>query len=72
MKQTVTYEVQGMTCSGCQRSVVAALARAGVSVGIEDVSLTNGTVRVDAQAPEAVVRQAIEDAGYDVGARREG
>lgn len=71
MKHKVTYEVQGMTCSGCQRSVVAALERAGVSIRVEDVSLSSGTVRVDAEAPEATVRRAIEDAGYGVGGRRE-
>lgn len=70
MKQTVIYEVQGMTCGGCQRSVVAALERAGIIVALEDVSVPDGTVRLDAQAPEATVRQAIEDAGYEVGARR--
>lgn len=71
MKSTVTYEVTGMTCGGCQRSVVAALERAGVSVRLEDVSVSNGTVRVDADVSDVVVRRAIEDAGFDVGTRRD-
>jgi copper chaperone len=71
MKQKVTYEVQGMTCGGCQRSIVAALERAGVDVDIEDVSLAAGTVRVDAGASDTIIRRAIEDAGYDVGLRRD-
>jgi copper chaperone len=71
MKRTVTYEVKGMTCGGCQRSVVAALKRVGVEIGVDDVSLVAGTVRVGAESSEPVVRQAIEEAGYDVGARRD-
>lgn len=71
MKRTVTYEVRGMTCGGCQRAIIAALARADVQVSLEDVSLAAGTVRVDSRASESVVRQAIEDAGYDVGNRHE-
>jgi copper chaperone CopZ len=66
MKQ-VKYEVKGMTCGGCQQSVIAALGRVGIHVGVEDVSLQEGTVRVDATADAAVVRSTIEDAGYDVG-----
>lgn len=71
MKQTAIYEVRGMTCGGCQRSVVAALQRVGIEVSEQDVSVTAGTVRVDAQASDQEVRRAIEDAGYDVGRRHE-
>lgn len=70
-KNTVTYEVAGMTCSGCQRSVVAALQRRGIDITIDDVSLSSGTVRVAAEAADADVRQAIEGAGYDVGQRHD-
>lgn len=70
-KPTVTYEVAGMTCSGCQRSVVAALKRRGIDISVDDVSLSTGTVRVAGDAPDAEVRQAIEGAGYDVGARHD-
>ncbi|HEX2734652.1 MAG TPA: heavy metal-associated domain-containing protein [Polyangiaceae bacterium] len=66
---SVKYEVKGMTCAGCQRSVAAALGRAGIKVTPDDVSVSEGTVRVNADAPDATVRRAIEDAGYDVGAR---
>lgn len=71
MNKTVTYEVRGMTCSGCQRSVIAALARVGIAVDMKDVSLADGTVRVDANASETDLRRAIEDAGYDVGSRHD-
>lgn len=68
--EKVKYEVSGMTCGGCQKSVASALARAGFIVSVADVSLAEGTVQVDAQATEAEVRRAIEDAGYQVGRRR--
>lgn len=66
----VKYEVLGMTCGGCQGAVVRALHRAGVQVALADVSLEDGTVRVDASVDEALVRATIEEAGYDVGARK--
>jgi copper chaperone CopZ len=69
MKKTVEYEVLGMTCAGCQRSVQSALRRVGVEVSLEDISLAEGFVRIDASVPDATVRESIEGAGYDVGAR---
>ena len=71
MKDKVKYEVQGMTCGSCQRSVANALTRAGVEVAIADVSLIEGTVRVDEDVADAVIRQVIQDAGFEVGQRRE-
>ena len=68
--EKIKYEVQGMTCGGCQRSVASALERAGFGVTVADVSIDEGTVQVDANAAEDVVRRAIEDAGYEVGRRR--
>lgn len=69
--EKVKYEVSGMTCGGCVKAVTAALSRAGFDVSVKDVSLPEGTVEVDAGASEDKVRQAIEDAGYEVGKRRE-
>lgn len=66
----VKYEISGMTCGGCQQSVVRALHRAGVQVALADVSLEEGTVLLDASVDEALVRTTIEDAGYDVGVRK--
>lgn len=67
----VTYEVRGMTCSGCQRAVVNALNHAGIDISAKDVSVENGTVSVAASTSDVAFRQAIEDAGYDVGQRYE-
>lgn len=72
MNDKVKYEVVGMTCGGCQRSVAAALTQAGVNVSVDDVSLAEGTVVVDASVAEAVVRCAVEDAGFELGQRRDG
>jgi len=47
-----------------------ALGRVGVPIVLADVSLEDGTVRVDAAVDEALVRSTIEDAGFDVGARK--
>jgi copper chaperone len=69
MNDTVQYQVAGMTCGGCQRSVQGALKRAGVEVNLDDISLSQGTVRVGALVPEEIVRKAIEDAGFDFGER---
>lgn len=66
----VKYEVLGMSCGGCQQSVMRALGRVGVPIVLADVSLEDGTVRVDAAVDEALVRSTIEDAGFDVGARK--
>jgi copper chaperone CopZ len=66
----VKYEVKGMTCSGCQRSIARALEHAGIEVEPADVSLKEGTVRVDEHVAEDLLRRAIEDAGYEVGQRR--
>lgn len=72
MNEKVKYEVVGMTCGGCRRSVAAALARAGVDVSVYDVSLEEGAVQVDGTVAEAVVRRAVEDAGFEIGQRRDG
>jgi Cu(I)-responsive transcriptional regulator len=70
-ERKVTYEVRGMTCSGCQRAVVNALNRAGIETSVEDVSVEQGTVRVAEGTSDDAFRRAVEDAGYDVGPRHE-
>lgn len=60
-----TLLVEGMTCQGCVRSVTKAieLAAPGASVAVD---LPSGRVEIDSAAPEATLRQAVVDAGYDV------
>lgn len=65
---TTTIAIQGMTCSGCVQSVTKALhAIAGVQN--VDVSLEQHQATVtfdDTQVTVEQLKEAIEDAGYDV------
>lgn len=64
----VQLQVTGMSCAHCERAVKEALeALSGVSN--VHVSLETGTViaSIDtAQVQEAQLKEAIEEAGYDV------
>jgi len=68
--ETITLNVQGMTCGGCVASVTRVLKAVP---GVTDVSVTlqPGAARVSfdpARTGAAALRTAIEDAGYDVAA----
>ena len=64
---TRTYTVTGMTCSHCVRAVTEEV---GAVDGVSDVSvnLDTGTVTVSAddRLDDAAVREAVEEAGYEV------
>lgn len=64
---TTEYQVQGMTCEHCVRAVTTELV---MLTGVQsvDVDLTNGTVTVTSNAPfaEDQVREAIDEAGYEL------
>lgn len=62
-----TLRVKGMTCEGCVRSVTRALS-AVEGVSQVDVSLEKGeAVVTHADAtPASALREAVEEAGYDV------
>lgn len=63
-----TIEVQGMTCQGCVSSVTKAL-QSVVGVQSADVSLEKHQATVtyeEGKANVADLKQAVEDAGYDV------
>ena len=66
--QTVTFNIDGMTCGGCVKSVTRLLE--GVE-GVEkaEVSLENKNAVVEfdpAQTNPAALIEAVEDGGYDV------
>ena len=67
--ETITLEVNGMTCDGCVRSVAKAL-KALPGVGDVEVSLAKAEVRI-AYTPREVsierLKAAIDDAGYEAG-----
>ncbi|MGW5577401.1 heavy-metal-associated domain-containing protein [Micromonospora chokoriensis] len=60
-----TYQVQGMTCGHCVSAVTAEVS--GIT-GVHDVQvdLATGRVTVDSDQPldTAVVRAAVDEAGY--------
>mgnify|MGYP003346373559 FL=1 len=58
-------KVEGMTCGGCAASVKRALQGLDANAGV-DVDLASKLVKVDTAAPLDAVKNAIEDAGYDV------
>lgn len=63
-----TLNIDGMTCGGCVKSVTNALNQvAGVQNA--DVSLENKSAKIDfddRQTDLDTLKQAIEDAGFDV------
>lgn len=67
MTTTTEYQVQGMTCEHCVRAVTTELV---MLTGVQsvDVDLDSGTVTVTSDAPlvEEQVREAIDEAGYEL------
>lgn len=61
-----TFKVEGMTCGGCASSVKKALERVGVTAEVDPVQ---GLAKVTGQVDEAVVRKAVEAAGFDFAGR---
>lgn len=67
---TTTIKVAGMTCQGCVRSVTKVLQAVPGVTGV-DVSLERGEAVVTHQPDQPgfdALKQAVEEAGYDVGA----
>jgi copper chaperone len=64
---TTRYAVQGMTCGHC---VSAVSAEVGRIEGVTDVQvdLATGSVTVTSESAldDATVREAVDEAGYDV------
>lgn len=58
-------KVDGMTCGGCAASVKRALQALDANANV-DVDLPSKTVKVDTAAQLEAVKNAVEDAGYDV------
>lgn len=64
---TQTYRVKGMTCGHCVNSVSTEV---GALPGVDDVQvdLTSGTVTVRSATAldEQAVREAVDEAGYEL------
>ncbi len=62
---TSTYEVAGMTCEHCVRSVTEEVSDVpGVSA--VDIDLAGGRLTVTGDAEDSAVRAAVVEAGYQV------
>jgi copper chaperone len=64
---TTSYTVVGMTCGHCVNAVTEEVSAVPGVTGVE-VDLASGglTVTSDAPVDAAVVRAAVEEAGYEV------
>lgn len=67
---SIHFNVEGMSCGGCEKSIRNALL---THDGVKEVnpSHANGTVDIeydDARVAPDTLKQAIEDAGFDVAA----
>ena len=67
---TINLNVEGLTCGGCEKSVRNALL---AHDGVNEVTASHetGVVAIefdDNQIEQAALKQAIEDAGFDVAA----
>lgn len=61
----LTLKVSGMSCGHCAQTVTKAV-EALPSVERALVDLKEGLVTIEGDAEESTVRQAIENAGYEV------
>ena len=64
---TATYTVAGMTCGHCVSSVTEEVEQIAGVTGV-DVDLPSGRVTVTSDAPvdDALVKGAVEEAGYEL------
>lgn len=64
---TATYTVMGMTCGHCVSTVTRELTKVD-GVSDVDVDLATGAVTVTGNGPidDAEVREAIDEAGYEI------
>src|SRR5690606_25440180 len=64
---TTTYRVQGMTCGHCVGAVTTALTELdGVTEVSVDLDRGEATVTSDQPLDEAAVRDAVDEAGYEL------
>jgi copper ion binding protein len=62
---TRTYSVDGMSCGHCVAAITGEVTKVP-GVAAVDVSLDAKTVTVTGDADDAAVREAIDEAGYEV------
>ncbi|MEU4557611.1 copper ion binding protein [Actinoplanes sp. NPDC023936] len=67
MAVTSTYQVTGMTCAHCVQAVTKEISALSGVAGVQ-VDLTSGTVTVTSDTPLSgdAVREAVDEAGYEL------
>lgn len=67
---TTTYSVTGMTCAHCVAAVTDEISQLpgvnGVSVDLDAAGASQVTVASDAPLDEELVREAVDEAGYEL------
>ena len=65
--QTDSYTVQGMTCDHCAVSITAEVRKLG---GVDDIAVDVAAGRVTVTStvplPTDAIREAVEEAGYEL------
>jgi copper chaperone CopZ len=68
---TVAFEVKGMTCEGCEKSVSNAVGQVN---GVTKVVASHAAEQIDvafaSEPNDEAVRTAVEEAGFDFVGRR--
>jgi copper chaperone len=62
---TRSFSVEGMTCQHCVRSVHEEVSEVD-GVSSVEVDLDSGRLIVVGDAPDAAIRDAVTEAGYDL------
>ncbi|CAK7192074.1 Copper chaperone CopZ [Commensalibacter sp. Nvir] len=60
-----TYNIKGMTCQHCVKTVKEALRKLP-GVKTVDVDLKQGTVSVEGDVEKSAIKKAIEKEGYEL------
>ena len=65
--EKIILTVEGMSCSHCENAVKKAVSAInGVSSVAVELSAKTVTINCDSDVSMAVIKEAIEDQGYDV------
>lgn len=69
---TTVYTVSGMTCSHCEKAVGTAISALDGVTGVKvDVTAGLVTVTSEGEPKDALVREAVDEAGYELTGRAE-
>jgi len=60
-----TYEIKGMTCNHCVRTVERALGKVPGVARVRGVDLARGQAEIDGSPDEQAVVAALRDEGYE-------